>query len=377
MNSTHSKLKILSMTAMLLSGISLFISACNSFGPKSGNDNDSTALSSGKDDNTLLGAGSTFVYPLFSKLFYVYHQQTGLKINYQSIGSGGGILQLKNKTVDFGDSDAPLTAEQAHSLGADVLHIPMCSGAVVISYNIPGVTDTLQLTPGVIAGIYLGTITKWNDPKITGINPGVKLPAMSIAVAHRSDGSGTTNIFTDYLSKISPEWQSKVGKGTAVNWPVGLGGKGNEGVSGLIRQTPGGVGYIELAYAIQNKMMYARVQNKSGRYITPSIASTSAAGNVQMPADSKVSLTNTDAPDGYPISGFTWALIYKEQSYNNRSEKRAQNLLNLLWWNTHEGQQYCAGLYYAPLSKEAAAIAENILRSATYKGTPVLQGNNK
>lgn len=358
---------------IVLSGIVSLISACNG----SGNSGNNTSASSEKDDNTLLGAGSTFVYPLFSKLFYVYNQQTGLKINYQSIGSGGGILQLKNKTVDFGDSDAPLTDEQTKNMGADVLHIPMCSGAVVVSYNIPSVTDTLKLTPGVIAGIYLGQITKWNDPQIMSINPGVKLPAMPIAVAHRSDGSGTTNIFTDYLSKISPEWQSKVGKGTAVNWPVGLGGKGNEGVSGLIRQTPGGIGYIELAYAVQNKMLFAKIQNKSGNYVTPSIASTSAAGNVAMPADSKVSLTNTNAPDGYPISGFTWALIYKEQSYNDRSKKRAENLVNLLWWNIHQGQQYCAALYYAPLSTEATTIAENILKSATYKGVPILQEKSK
>ncbi|TAN12223.1 MAG: phosphate ABC transporter substrate-binding protein PstS [Chitinophagaceae bacterium] len=378
MNSKQLKLKILIVVAILLSGISLLMLSCNGgSGSNSTKSGSNTSASSNNDDNTLLGAGSTFVYPLFSKLFYVYNQQAGIKINYQSIGSGGGILQLKNKTVDFGDSDAPLTDEQTKSMGADVLHIPMCSGAVVISYNIPGVTDTLKLTPDVIAGIYLGQITKWNDPKITSINPGVQLRAMLIAVAHRSDGSGTTNIFTDYLSKISSEWQSKVGKGTAVNWPVGLGGKGNEGVSGLIKQTPGGIGYIELAYAIQNKMLFAKIENKSGNYITPSIASTSAAGNVQLPADSKVSLTNTDAANGYPISGFTWALIYKEQDYNNRSEKRAENLLNLLWWNIHQGQQYCPGLYYAPLSPEATTVAENILRSATYNGRPILPGNNK
>lgn len=369
----HLKSKLLTIAALLSGGL-ILLAACNGgSGGNSTKNGDSTSASSNNNDNTLLGAGSTFVYPLFSKLFYVYNQNTGIKINYQSIGSGGGILQLKNKTVDFGDSDAPLTDEQTKNMGADVLHIPMCSGAVVISYNIPGVTDTLKLTPDVIAGIYLGQITKWNDSKITNINPGVKLPAMPIAVAHRSDGSGTTNIFTDYLSKISPEWKSKVGKGTAVNWPVGLGGKGNEGVSGLIKQTPGGIGYIELAYAIQNKMFFAKIQNKSGNYITPSIASTSAAGDVPLPADSKVSLTDTDAPDGYPISGFTWVLIYKEQNYNNRSEKQAENLLNLLWWNIHQGQQYCAGLYYAPLSKEATTVAENILKSATYNGKPILK----
>ncbi|MEO8861194.1 MAG: phosphate ABC transporter substrate-binding protein PstS [Ginsengibacter sp.] len=335
---------------------------------KSGSD--STATTS--DDKTLLGAGSTFVYPLFSKQFSEYNKLTGLKINYQSIGSGGGILQLTNKTVDFGDSDAPLTEEQAQKMGVPVLHIPMCSGAVVISYNLADVKDTLKLNPEVLADIFLGKITKWNDAKIAAINSGVKLPSTSIVIAHRSDGSGTTNIFTDYLSKISEGWKTKVGKGTAVNWPLGIGGKGNEGVAGLIKQTPGGIGYIELAYAVQNKMSYAKIQNKSGNYITPDIASTSAAGNVQLPADSKIFLGNTDAADGYPISGFTWALIYKDQNYSNRSEGRAQNLAKLLWWNIHEGQQFCESLHYAPLSPAAVSVAEAILKSATFGGKPLL-----
>jgi phosphate transport system substrate-binding protein len=277
-----------------------------------------------------------------------------------------------NKTVDFGDSDAPLTAEQTRRMGAPVLHIPMCSGAAVISYNIPGIRDTLRLTPQVIAGIFLGQISRWNDARIVRINPGVKLPDMVISVIHRSDGSGTTNIFTGYLSKISEEWKAKVGTGTAVNWPAGLGGKGNEGVSGLVRQTPGGIGYVELAYAMANKMRFASVQNKNGNFITPSISSTIAAGNVKMPPDSKISLTDTDAAEGYPISGFTWVLIYKEQKYNNRPEERAKALLKLLWWNIHEGQKYCAALDYAPLSPAAVSVAENILKSSTYAGKPIL-----
>lgn len=341
----------------------------NNSSSKTGSDSTATASS---DDKTLLGAGSTFVYPLFSKQFSEYNKLTGLKINYQSIGSGGGILQLTNKTVDFGDSDAPLTEEQAQKMGAPVLHIPMCSGAVVISYNLADVKDTLKLNPEILADIFLGKITKWNDAKIAAINSGVKLPSTSIVIAHRSDGSGTTNIFTDYLSKISDEWKTKVGKGTAVNWPLGIGGKGNEGVAGLVKQTPGGIGYIELAYAVQNKMSYAKIQNKSGNFITPDIASTSAAGNVQLPADSKIFLGNTDAAGGYPISGFTWALIYKDQNYSNRSEARAQNLAKLLWWNIHEGQQYCEGLHYAPLSPAAVSVAEAILKSATFGGKPLL-----
>lgn len=324
------------------------------------------------DNATILGAGSTFVYPLFSKLFSEYNNLTGIKVNYQSIGSGGGILQLTNKTVDFGDSDAPLNDEQKNKIGVPVLHIPMCSGAVVITYNLPGLKDTLQLTPAVIANIFLGNIKKWNDPQIAAANRGVTLPSTPIIVAHRSDGSGTTNIFTTYLAKVSPDWNAKVGKGSSINWPAGLGGKGNEGVSGLVKQTPGGIGYVELAYAIQNKMAYARVQNKSGSFISPSVATTSAAGNIQLPADAIVSLTDTDAPNGYPISGFTWALIYKEQNYDNRSQDRASKLLKLLWWNIHDGQKYCEGLNYAPLSPAAVTVAENILRSATYNGKPIL-----
>jgi phosphate transport system substrate-binding protein len=366
----YSKIKNALFAASVMAVISTLATGCNSGGSSNSNGSDSTAVSG--DDKTLLGAGSTFVYPLFSKQFSEYNKLTGLKINYQSIGSGGGILQLTNKTVDFGDSDAPLTEEQAQKMGVPVLHIPMCSGAVVISYNLPEVKDTLKLTPDIIAGIFLGKVTKWNDPKIAAINKGVKLPATDIVIAHRSDGSGTTNIFTDYLSKVSDDWKTKVGKGTSVNWPAGLGGKGNEGVAGLIKQTPGGIGYIELAYAMQNNMAYAKIQNKSGNFITPNIASTSASGNVQLPADSKIFLGNTDAAQGYPISGFTWALIYQEQGYNKRSQDRATNLVKLLWWNIHDGQQYCEGLHYAPLSPAALTVAETILKSATFNGKPVL-----
>lgn len=367
-----SKIKSVFLAAFVLALSGSITSSCNSDSGKKNNSDSTAATSTSGDDNTLLGAGSTFVYPLFSKQFSEYNKLNGLKINYQSIGSGGGILQLTNKTVDFGDSDAPLTEEQAQKMSVPVLHIPMCSGAVVISYNLPEVKDTLKLNPAVLSDIFLGKITKWNDVKIASINSGVKLPATSIVIAHRSDGSGTTNIFTDYLSKINDEWKTKVGKGTSVNWPQGIGGKGNEGAAGLIKQTPGGIGYIELAYAIQNKMSFAKIQNKSGNYITPDIASTSAAGNVQLPADSKIFLGNTDAADGYPISGFTWALIYKEQNYNNRSQAKAQNLLNLLSWNIHDGQQYCEGLHYAPLSPAAVAVAEAILKSATFDGKPLL-----
>lgn len=346
--------------------IATTFTACNDSNTSSKSDTSSSG------DNSLLGAGSTFVYPLFSKLFSEYNKEKGLKVNYQSIGSGGGILQLTNKTVDFGDSDAPLNEEQTQKIGAPILHIPMCSGADVISYNLSGVKDTLKLTPAIIADIFLGKIKNWNDPQIVSSNAGVKLPNTPIIVAHRSDGSGTTYIFVDYLSKVSTEWKTKVGKGTSVNWPAGLGGKGNEGVAGLVKQTPGSIGYIELAYAIQNKMAFAKIQNKSGSFITPTLSSITAASNIQLPADAKVSITDTDAPDGYPISSLTWALIYKEQNYNNRSEGKATKLVNLLWWNIHDGQKYCEPLNYATLSSSAVAVAENILKSATYNGKTLM-----
>jgi len=325
-----------------------------------------------QDDKTILGAGSSFINPLFSKIFADYNQKTGIQVNYQSIGSGGGILQLTNKTVDFGASDGPLNDEQTAKMGVPALHIPQASGAVVITYNLPGDNNNISLTPGIIADIFLGNIKMWNDAKITSINKGVNIPALPILVVHRSDGSGTTNIFTNYLSKVSPDWKTKVGSGGSVNWPAGLGGKGSEGVAGLVKQTPGGIGYVELIYALQNKLDYAKIQNKKGKFVMPSIASVTAAGNVKLPDDAKIFITDTDAADGYPIAGFTWVLIYKEQNYSSRSEARAKELLKLLWWNIHDGQKFCEPLNYSPLSKEAVKVAEKILKSATYSGKAIL-----
>jgi phosphate transport system substrate-binding protein len=359
--------------ATVLLTTSIFF-GCNGQNGKSEKDTGKlSSFGSNSNSNILLGAGSTFVYPLFSKLFVEYGKQTHVFVNYQSIGSGGGILQLTNKTIDFGDSDAPLNDEQTKKMGAPVLHIPMCSGAVVISYNLPQLKGPLKLTPGVLADIFLGKITKWNDPQIAKINPGLTFPATAIFIVHRSEGSGTTNIFTTYLSKVSKEWNTRPGKGSAINWPAGIGGKGNEGVSGLIKQTPGAIGYIELAYAVQNSMPFADVQNKSGNFIRPSVQSTSAAANTSIPADGKVLLSNTDAGDGYPISGFTWALIYKEQNYDGRNLMRAQKIVKMLWWNIHEGQKYCKDLNYAPLPPAAVTVAEHILKSATFDGKPILQ----
>ncbi|HEV2354355.1 MAG TPA: phosphate ABC transporter substrate-binding protein PstS [Puia sp.] len=356
--------------AFVSGALSFCLASCGGGGSASGAD--STA---GKSANgvALLGAGSSFDYPLFSKQFSEYNASTGLRVNYQSVGSGAGISQLTNKTVDFGASDAPMNGKQDSALSSPAIHIPITCGAVAISYNLPGVKDTLNITPDMLAGMFLGTINKWNDPKIAAANKGVKLPSMPILIAHRSDGSGTTNIFTTYLSKVSPDWASKVGQGSAVNWPTGIGGKGSEGVSGTIKQTPGAIGYVELSYAIQNKMAYARVQNKAGKFITPTIASVTAAANIQIPPDSKVSLTNTDAADGYPISGFSWVIIYKEQKYGDRTLDRATQLLKLLSWMIHDGQQYSTALNYAPLSAAAVSVGDAILKSATYDGKPILQ----
>ncbi|GGB07517.1 phosphate ABC transporter substrate-binding protein PstS [Puia dinghuensis] len=333
---------------------------------------DSTASAS-SDDNTLLGAGSSFDNPLFSKQFSEYSKTGNLKINYQSVGSGAGISQLTAKTVDFGASDAPMNSKQDSAVSAPVVHIPVTEGAVVLSYNLSEVKDTLLLTPAVLADIFLGKITKWNDPKIAAVNKSAKLPATPIVIAHRSDGSGTTNIFTTYLSKVSEDWSKSPGKGSSINWPIGLGGKGNEGVAGLIKQTPGAIGYIELAYAVQNNMPYAKVQNKAGNFITPSIASVTAAANIQIPADTKVSLTNTEAADGYPISSFSWVLLYKDQKYADRSLDRATKLVKLLQWMIHDGQQFSSALTYAPLSPAAVSAGDAVLKSITYDGKPILQ----
>jgi len=365
-----------SLKSLALAGIVIAIAGGMMFtscgGSGNGSKADSTANASGAD-NTLMGAGSTFDNPLFSKLFSEYNKSNGLRVNYQSIGSGGGIQQLTSKTVDFGASDAPLNGKQDSALSAPVIHIPVTAGAVVVSYNLADVKDTLMITPDVLAKIFLGEIKKWNDPKIQAINKGVKLPATDIVVAHRSDGSGTTAIFTSYLDKISEAWHTKVGKGGSVNWPVGLGGKGNEGVAGSIKQTPGGIGYIELAYAVQNNMAFAKMQNKAGNFITPSIASVTAAANIEIPGDAKVSLTNTDAPDGYPISGLSWVLVYKEQKYDNHSLDKATKMLKLIQWMIHDGQQFSAPLNYAPLSAKAVAVGDAQLKSVTFDGKPVLQ----
>jgi phosphate transport system substrate-binding protein len=309
----------------------------------------------------LNGAGATFPYVIYSKWFDVYHTKTGIEFNYQSIGSGGGIKQVTEGTVDFGASDGPMTDVQmkdaADKQGTEILHIPTVMGAVVATYNLPGFTGDLRLSPEVLAGIFLGEITKWNDPKIVELNPGMKLPDMAIIVAHRSDGSGTSYIFTDYLTKVSKEWETKVGKGTAVNWPVGLGGKGNEGVSGLVKQSEGAIGYVELAYAVKNNMPYAMLRNKSGNYVKATFDAVSAAAEgavANMPDDFRVSITDEPGKGSYPISGFTWLLVYKSM----KDKEKASALVKFLRWAMTDGQSYAKDLYYAPLPKEVVKLVE-------------------
>ncbi len=320
----------------------------------------------------LTGAGATFPYPLYSKMFNEYHKLTGTKVNYQAIGSGGGIRQLRAKTVDFGASDAFVNDEGLKKFSSPVVHIPMTAGAVVVVYNLPG-NPQLKLTPKVLAEIFLGKIKVWNDKKIAELNKGVQLPSFPIMVAHRSDGSGTTFIFTDYLSKVCKDWKEKVGKGKSVKWPVGLGGKGNQGVAGLVKNMPGAIGYVELAYAIQNNMPYAILKNKAGNFVKPSLDSVSKAANIDLPDDMRVTLTDTDAINGYPISGFTWILVYKNLEDGKLSEKKAKELVNLLKWMLTDGQKYCEPLHYAPLSEVAQQKALTILKTVKYKGKVLLQ----
>jgi len=311
----------------------------------------------------LNAAGATFPYPIYSKWFDEYHKMMpNVEINYQSIGSGGGIRQLIAHTVDFGASDGPMSDDQLSQAGFKILHFPTVLGAAVPSYNIPGVNTDLNFTQYALAGIYLGTITKWNDPVIANANPGVNLPNADIVVIHRSDGSGTTYIWTDFLSKASSDWASKVGKNTSVNWPVGLGGKGNEGVSGLLKQTPNSIGYIELIYAVQNNIPYGNVQNSSGQYVNASLDSVSAAAAAAaktMPDDFRVSITNAPGKMAYPISSFTWLLIPQQIQDSGKRDI----IKGFLKWMLTDGQKDCAGLSYAPLpgpvvTKELKAISE-------------------
>lgn len=320
----------------------------------------------------LQGAGATFPNPIYQKWFSEYNKShPNLKFDYQSIGSGGGIRQVSERTVDFGGSDAPMKDEDLKAAKGEILHIPTVLGADVITYNLQGISTDLKLTPEAIAGIFLGNITKWNDPQIASSNAGVNLPASDIATVHRSDGSGTTFVFTDYLSKVSSEWKEKVGAGTSVNWPgKGMGAKGNEGVTGQVKQTPNSIGYVELIYAEQNKLPYASIKNAAGEFVRPALESiTSAAAGVagQMPDDLRVSITNSPSPTAYPISSFTYLLVYKEQ----QDQAKGKALVDFLWWAIHDGEQMARDLLYAPLPQEVVTKAEQKINSITYQGKPL------
>ena len=331
-----------------------------------GSSTDKPAASTAGSGADLTGAGATFPYPIYSKWFSDYATKTGVKINYQSIGSGGGIRQLTERTVDFGASDAPMSDAELAKLPAPVFHIPTVLGAVVVTYNLPDVAQPLQLTGDVLAAIFAGQITKWNAPRIAALNPGVKLPTSDILVVHRSDGSGTTYIFSDYLSAVSPEWAKAPGKGKELQWPVGIGGKGNEGVAGQIKQTPGAIGYVELAYAVQNKLPASLIKNRAGKFVAPSVASVTAAAegaSAKLPPSTDYRISIVDAPgDGaYPISSFTYLLVYQKQSDATKEKK----LVDFLHWALTDGEQQAAALDYAPLPVALAARLTARLDSIT------------
>jgi phosphate transport system substrate-binding protein len=316
----------------------------------------SGAIGTASAQLTINGAGATFPYPIYSKWFDEYSKvDPSVRFNYQSIGSGGGQKQILAQTVDFGASDGPMSDENLAKAPSKILHIPTVAGADVIAYNLPG-NPPLKLDADTIAGIFLGNVKKWNDPKIAALNSGANLPNQDIVVVHRSDGSGTTYIFTDYLSKVSPDWKQKVGTNTSVNWPAGLGGKGNEGVAGQIKQTPGALGYVELIYAIQNKMPYADIKNSAGTFVKPTIESVTAAmATAQIPDDFRFSMTNAPGPDSYPISGATWLLVYEQQKDATKGKK----LVEFLNWALTKGEGMVRDLDYAPLPD---AVRDRVLK---------------
>jgi len=324
--------------------------------------------SSGSGSVTVQGAGATFPAPLYQKWLSEYGKlHADVKIDYQSIGSGGGIKQIKDQTIDFGASDTPMKDEDLKSAPSELLHIPTVLGAVVITYNLEGVAQALRFSPDVVADIFLGKIKKWNDPRIAADNAGAKLPAADITVVHRSDGSGTSGVFTDYLSKVSPEWKEKVGAGPSPSWPVGIGGKGNEGVTGQVKQTPNTIGYVELVYAVQNKLPVAQIKNASGAFVEPSIDSViaaAAASAANTPDDLRVSITNAQGAQVYPISSYTYILVYKDQ----KDAAKGKAVVDFLWWGIHDGENFAKDLHYAALPADIVKRTEAKLNSITAGG---------
>ena len=351
--------KIFFLLFILVSAIS-----CNTGGNKE---------SSGNKKVSITAAGATFPMPFYNIVFKKYSDESGIVLTYGGIGSGGGIRSLTDKVVDFGATDAFLSDKEISEMPAEVVHIPTCMGAVVIAYNLPGV-DHIQLTPYLLESIFMGSITKWNDPKLKEVNTDLELPDMKITVVYRSDGSGTTYIFSDYMTRVSRLWSEKVGKGKSLNWPVGIGAKGNPGVAGTISQSAGSIGYIGSEYAFAQKIQYALLQNSSGNFINPDIKTVSSAAKVQIPADTRIMVTNSSDPDAYPISGFTWIILYKEQSYNSRSFAQAETIVRFLdWLVSLDAQSIAESVNYASLPAEASSVARNILRAITYDGAPVLK----
>jgi phosphate transport system substrate-binding protein len=345
----------------------IMVACTNSSSSKKGAESDSSKKV------TLTAAGATFPMPYYNMVFKTYTKEKGTLLTYGGIGSGGGIRSLSDKVVDFGATDAFLDDKKLGEMPAEVVHIPTVLGAVVIAYNLPEVGD-LKLSNELLEKIFMGKVVKWNDPLIKENNPGLNLPDQDIHVIHRSDGSGTTFIFSDYMSKISSQWADQVGRGKALQWPVGMGAKGNPGVAGTIKQTEGAIGYIGSEYAFAQKIQTALVENSSGNYIQPSIESVSAAAKGEIPADTRIMLTNSDDPDSYPISGFTWIILYKDQSYNGRSKSQALGTVTFLdWLISDDAQGMAEKVHYAPLPQDAAIKAKAILRSITYDGAALLQ----
>jgi phosphate transport system substrate-binding protein len=346
--------------------MALLFSACGGSSPAPGSSGSTAAPAGGQV--RLQGAGSTFDNPLFQKVFDALQTAKGIEVNYQSVGSGGGVQQLTNQTVDFGASDYPLNDEQtknAEASGGPVVHIPVTMGAVSVGYNLP--VDNLKLDGATLSGIYLGTIKKWDDPKIAKLNPGVKMPSTAIVVVHRTDGSGTTFIFTSYLSAVSPEWKSKIGASGAIQWPTGIGGKGSEGVAGSVTTTPGAIGYFEMSYAKDNNIKSAVMENANGKFVEPSSAGASAAGAgaaANMPADLKAIFVNAPGDQSYPIAGFSWIIVYK----NQKNATKAKELIDMLKYLVTDGQQFSEALYYAPLPQAVRDLDLQAIDTITYPG---------
>lgn len=349
---------------LILLVVTLIAASCNNSGSSKTVKNKSV---------TLTAAGATFPLPFYNLAFKRYAEATGVTVNYGGIGSGGGIKSLRDKVVDFGATDAFLSDEELVSMSAPVVHVPTCIGGVVLGYNLPGVSG-LKLTPEVIEGIFLGEITKWNDARITEVNKDLKLPDMKITVVYRSDGSGTTYIFSDYMTKAGKSWAAKIGTGKSLNWPVGIAAKGNPGVAGTISQSAGTIGYIGYEFAVAQKIPAAFVKNSSGNFIEPGLASLSAAAETEIPADTRVMLTNSSNPQAYPITSFTWIILYREQAYDNHPQAKAEATVNAVKWLTGpDGQAIATSVNYAPLPQKAVEQASKVLAEVTYNGTKLLR----